>query len=135
MVVEGVEDVESIMCIGPVVQWRSEHPIEHQQLVIVEVDFRKTAVHGSRSQVPARTEIPADLGGQYVGGFSLGLCLPFLVRDDFSKHHRQRASVVVVVHVVKHEPKRSPIPRVGLVRFNVIEVDFNPGVGALPTSG
>ena len=70
-----------------------------------------------------------------MGGFSLGLCLPFLIRDDFSKHHRQSASVVVVVHVVKHEPKRSPIPSVGVVRFNVIEVHFNPGVGALPTGG
>ena len=63
-----------------------------------------------------------------MGGFRWAVC--HSSSAIFHQTPQQRASVVVVVHVVKHEPKRSPI-RVGLVRFNVIEVDFNPGVGAL----
>ena len=68
-----------------------------------------------------------------MGSLAFGLRLPFFFGNDLSKHHRQRTPVVVVVHVVKHEPECAPVPGVGLVLVDVVEVHLDAAVDALPT--
>jgi len=131
--IKRVEDVEAVVCVRPVVQGRGEHPVEHQQLVFVQVDFWEPAVHRCSGQVSARTKVSAYLGSEHVGSLAFGLRLPFFFGNDLSKHHRQRTPVVVVVHVIKHETKGAPVPSVGLVLIDVIEVNFDAAVDALPT--